>query len=740
MHDDCCPTIDDNRLAFNHAGNEALRIDEYGGGMYISDSDPDIINNYICNNFADDRGGGLYIKDNSEPLIYGNIICNNEVGDNGAGFYITESIPFLLNNTISNNLANSGVGGSICVFDNSELSVHNTILWGNSPNYIQIDASVSVNLSYCDVEGGAPGEGNINQDPLFESPTSGCGYNYGAMYVDWSLNLNSPCINTGNNIYLENPPEFDLLGNNRIIPVDGTIDIGACEAFVPAIYVESFELPFGNIPMGVTESEYVYITNINETEPLEIINISIIEDNSSDFSMVRCPDLPFLIQPLESVDIMILYTAGPLNIESYAQLRIQSDDMCLPDIYINLSGEAKLSSSSNWISFPKLDVNAAGEQWAEDVLEELEPYPIAISTEGEYMIYYPETGWNHDGGLEYLNRASGYHLFMLSDFDTYDFTPQGNLVNPDITFSLSDDIYGGNLIGYWLMQSQNMNEAFGEHWDKVLSIQSEFWTYIYDPVPEGGQYPGMKMHPLHYGHSYIVEVSEDIPEFTWHNPVEVPIVMEEINLQPEYFVYEQTIEYQVIDVIDIDESITEIGVYENEICIGAVVVDESSEQILVYPDSLNQRENGNITFEVIYNGRNPSITINNYSVYDRSKGLFIKKKIISNENFYSLVSFGNEGIAPIPDKVTLKQNYPNPFNPNTKITYSIPSESNVELTIYNLKGQVVKSLVKEEQIPGHYEVTWNGRDSNKKAVASGIYFYQLNCGKSSISKKMILLK
>ena len=85
-------------------------------------------------------------------------------------------------------------------------------------------------------------------------------------------------------------------------------------------------------------------------------------------------------------------------------------------------------------------------------------------------------------------------------------------------------------------------------------------------------------------------------------------------------------------------------------------------------------------------------------------------------------------------------NYPNPFNPNTKITYSIPSESDVELTIYNLKGQVVKNLVKEEQIPGHYEIIWNGRDSNKKTVSSGIYFYQLNCGKSSISKKMILLK
>ena len=85
-------------------------------------------------------------------------------------------------------------------------------------------------------------------------------------------------------------------------------------------------------------------------------------------------------------------------------------------------------------------------------------------------------------------------------------------------------------------------------------------------------------------------------------------------------------------------------------------------------------------------------------------------------------------------------NYPNPFNPTTTIAYSFPNDCNVELKIYNNKGQMVKTLVQEEQLAGLYETIWNGTDENNKSVSSGIYFYKLETESKTITKKMLLLK
>ena len=86
-------------------------------------------------------------------------------------------------------------------------------------------------------------------------------------------------------------------------------------------------------------------------------------------------------------------------------------------------------------------------------------------------------------------------------------------------------------------------------------------------------------------------------------------------------------------------------------------------------------------------------------------------------------------------------NYPNPFNPSTTIDFFIQNDSNVELSIYNLKGQKIKILVQDEFNSGDHSIMWNGDDELGKAVSSGIYLYKLNVnGKTEAVKKCILLK
>ena len=88
----------------------------------------------------------------------------------------------------------------------------------------------------------------------------------------------------------------------------------------------------------------------------------------------------------------------------------------------------------------------------------------------------------------------------------------------------------------------------------------------------------------------------------------------------------------------------------------------------------------------------------------------------------------------------LHQNYPNPFNPSTTIEYNIPKSGYVEVAIYDLRGRLVKTLVKEKQIKGNHKVVWYGVNKYGKKVVSGFYIYSIKFENSISSKKMILIK
>jgi len=89
----------------------------------------------------------------------------------------------------------------------------------------------------------------------------------------------------------------------------------------------------------------------------------------------------------------------------------------------------------------------------------------------------------------------------------------------------------------------------------------------------------------------------------------------------------------------------------------------------------------------------------------------------------------------LPTTFALRDNYPNPFNPVTQINYELPESADVKLTIFNIKGQVVSTLVENNQTAGYYTATFNAQD-----VSSGLYFYQIQAGSFNQTKKMILVK
>ena len=104
----------------------------------------------------------------------------------------------------------------------------------------------------------------------------------------------------------------------------------------------------------------------------------------------------------------------------------------------------------------------------------------------------------------------------------------------------------------------------------------------------------------------------------------------------------------------------------------------------------------------------------------------------------SELSINHDQISP--EQFALYQNYPNPFNPITTLRYDLPENSYVNVTVYDMLGRVVNTLVQESQTAGYKSVIWDGKNTNGKPVSAGIYLYQIQAGEYLQTKKMVLLK
>lgn len=106
---------------------------------------------------------------------------------------------------------------------------------------------------------------------------------------------------------------------------------------------------------------------------------------------------------------------------------------------------------------------------------------------------------------------------------------------------------------------------------------------------------------------------------------------------------------------------------------------------------------------------------------------------------FDITEMSVEGIS-IPDKFELLNNFPNPFNPTTKIQYRLPVNSDIQIKIYNINGQLIYSRTVENQMAGEHTFVWSGENDLGIKLSSGIYFYEMNTPKYLDVKKMILIK
>ncbi|RLC57347.1 MAG: hypothetical protein DRH89_03735, partial [Candidatus Cloacimonadota bacterium] len=109
----------------------------------------------------------------------------------------------------------------------------------------------------------------------------------------------------------------------------------------------------------------------------------------------------------------------------------------------------------------------------------------------------------------------------------------------------------------------------------------------------------------------------------------------------------------------------------------------------------------------------------------------------SNEVIIELTEANN---IIIPENTALLGNYPNPFNPTTEISFALKDAKKVNLEIFNVRGQKVKTLVNKSMDAGLHQIVWEGLDDAGKQISSGIYFYKMQAGEYNATRKMIMMK
>ncbi len=129
---------------------------------------------------------------------------------------------------------------------------------------------------------------------------------------------------------------------------------------------------------------------------------------------------------------------------------------------------------------------------------------------------------------------------------------------------------------------------------------------------------------------------------------------------------------------------------------------------------------------------NPELTIKKVRLFDRAA------QPIEAE----ITTLADEKKPPVPTNFGLHQNYPNPFNPTTTIKFDLPTASKVRLTIFNLMGQKVTTLVNGNMEVGSHSIIWDARDDAGHVVPSGVYIYKLTVEDANWqqTKKMVFLK
>jgi len=689
---------------------------EFGGGCYMrNESSPLMENVVFYDNTANNSGGGITLKDDADLVATGLHIINNEAEGLGGGLYVNNADPQLTFALIVQNLSSSGAGAyvrntsvveltnttlannsaglygnGIYMRDDVDVSLLNTVVWDNGTPQIYFrseGSDVELSVDYSIVEGGEDGiEVNDNGD------------------LDWGNgNLDEEpyfCNTSESNYYVrENSPCLDGGAGGSLI---GCFDAGCGPVNVgPVWYVDHNG---SNSNDGSLEA------------PFETIARAMISSVDGDTIRLK-PGVYFEAFDFENKEIVLESRAFELD-----------DPQVILDTYfaagsvggtcLVLNGPSNNNGTIRGISFrggsdPSgggLDILNCSPTLADLIIEENSAdigggLYLSGSDASLINLTIRNNGANIGGGMYVTNGAPSIDGLVIEDniaywgggiyFENAEPTMRHSIIKNNDAFIEGAGLYqsGGMAIIEWTAFERNNGYDYG---GGIVAHQASMEL---DQVTFAGNVSGVGSAMALY--SSVVNFDNSI---IWGND---GLVI--------YSPESSGIAYLNVNYTDIEggqELITEFSniVFTTE----GGIIDQDPE--FCSPESFSY---GLKQTSICQTASDSSGVIGAYALDCNQLG--INKKIIL-------------------DSFQLLQNYPNPFNPTTQIHFTLEEHEQFSLTIFDMRGRLVKILKMGQGIPGNYKVMWDSTDENGHMVPSGVYFYRLSTPTKIVSNRMLLLK
>jgi len=421
-------------------------------------------------------------------------------------------------------------------------------------------------------------------------------------------------------------------------------------------------------------------------------------------------------------DLIFELSSQSLSAKRIRKYRIQLEP---PEDYPYASTERRLHSGWNWVGYPRLQRDDTG-TLIDYANVSLLPHLTDIESADGHA-EYRDNHWAYYG-LESLNSVDGYKLRTnMNDDDTIRLYELGTIIDTLMVHQLQREEW--TWLTYPCYEVAKPLEALADVEDKIDYIMAEQWSMKRDDsrnwISDGFIRPYLK-----YGDSIMVRATGAC-SFVWNSPLTIPDVSEP--QKTSYFTYEDKPDYEtlMIESIEGSEEYTEIGIFQDDTCIGARVIQAFPIQILAYSTPMDEG-GGDISVMLYSDSKGLTNAILKLS---GSKHQTIEPELHGFRSF--IVQTDNQPILPV---FALHSNYPNPFNPITNISFSVPSKGKVKLTVYNVKGQKVKELFNDNLDQGQHTIQWNGTDNRNRSVGSGIYLTCVEFEGKTKTMKMMLMK
>ncbi|MCP4710633.1 MAG: T9SS type A sorting domain-containing protein [Planctomycetes bacterium] len=381
--------------------------------------------------------------------------------------------------------------------------------------------------------------------------------------------------------------------------------------------------------------------------------------------------------------------------------------------------------------------------WISSNIDPLNPNIVDIWSQiNDLNIVQDLYGFYIPGLIDMLINWNNPTMYMVHVGGAGTLTITGSQINPTMPIALNQ---GWNWIAYYRGSNMAADEALVSIVGNLRYADGR--TGIYIPVGLPGEINTLTLEPG-LGYRVYVDAACDLTyPATRSDAPELPVIAETI-----HFDFHKSDYYYPI--LFVDNSIEELNLAigdevalfaqsdAGEFCIGASVWQGE------LPFTISGWSDDPMTDEKDGYTAGEAIIVKAWTAADDQESkvtvIFEDDNSIYESALYSIASIDMEALG-TGDKTAsynfkLEQNRPNPFNPSTAISYEIPIDGRVTLRIFNMSGQLIRTLFDAEQEAGWSQVTWDARNDNGHEVSSGVYFYSLETSNASARKRMVLLR